>query len=86
MKAIIWNVSLMLLLLLPACAPKIYYQLHEVALPEKTTLINGSCVYDDENCQIFYILWAEKGDIGFRFYNKSNENIFLNMGKPLNQL
>jgi len=79
MKAIILNVSLILLLILNACAPKIYYQLHEVALPEKTTLINGSCVYEDHNCQIFYNLWAENGDIGFRFYNKTNENIYLNM-------
>ncbi|MDF1570135.1 MAG: hypothetical protein P1P82_00750 [Bacteroidales bacterium] len=36
-------------------------------------------VYEDENCEVIYDLWGEKGNIGFTFYNKTDETIFLNM-------
>jgi hypothetical protein len=36
-------------------------------------------VYEDQNCRVSYNLWEEGGNIGFRFYNKTNENIYLNL-------
>jgi len=35
--------------------------------------------YEDDNCIASYNLWGEGGNIGFKFYNKTDENIYLNM-------
>lgn len=46
-------------------------------------LINkkNSIIYEDENCQVVYNFWRDGGDIGFIFYNKTNEDIYLNLDK-----
>ncbi|MDP4186542.1 MAG: hypothetical protein Q8905_00710 [Bacteroidota bacterium] len=36
-------------------------------------------VYEDENCKVSYNLWDEGGNIGFRFFNKTDKNIYLNL-------
>ncbi len=39
----------------------------------------NSLIYEDDNCIVSYNLWAERGDIGFRCYNKTNSNIYVNL-------
>lgn len=43
--------------------------------------MDNDLVYEDENCKILYNLWDNGGDIGFRFYNKTAKNIYLNLGE-----
>jgi hypothetical protein len=38
-----------------------------------------SLVYKDENCEVTYNLWSHGGNMGFAFFNKSKENIYLNL-------
>lgn len=34
-------------------------------------------MYEDDNCSILYNLWKENGEIGFIFYNKTSQNIYI---------
>jgi hypothetical protein len=38
-------------------------------------------VYEDNSCKVSYNLWAEKGNIGFTFLNKTEENIYLDLAE-----
>jgi hypothetical protein len=38
-----------------------------------------SLVYEDENCKVLYNFWEQGGNAGFHFYNKTDENIYINM-------
>lgn len=67
-------------LFISSCATS-YYQLHKVKPVFKSASEDGSIMYEDENCQVSYNLWAEGGNIGFDFYNKSSENIEINLKK-----
>ena len=43
------------------------------------TIRDNCMVYEDENCEILYNFWKEYGEIGFVFYNKTTENIYLHL-------
>ena len=36
-------------------------------------------VYEDDNCEVFYNFWKEYGEIGFVFYNKTTQNLYLHL-------
>ncbi|MEI7660779.1 MAG: hypothetical protein WCK34_01205 [Bacteroidota bacterium] len=65
--------------LLSSCATtKVFYQVYKTnyeGLTKKDHLV----VFEDENCVVSYNLWGDGGNIGFRFYNKTDQNIFLNL-------
>ena len=48
---------------------------------EKTSLVNGGVLYEDDNCAVFYKFWTQGGDAGFEFYNKTDEIIYLDLTK-----
>ena len=48
---------------------------------EKTSLVNGGVLYEDDNCAVFYKFWTKGGDAGFEFYNKTDEIIYLDLTK-----
>ncbi len=66
--------------LLASCSPSVYYQVFKTT-PENGVLVNNNIVFEDKNCTIFYDLWADKGDIGFTFYNKSENDLTLDLTK-----
>lgn len=51
------------------------------ATPENGSLTENSIIFEDENCKVFYDLWAEGGDIGFQIYNKTDDDITINVDK-----
>ena len=62
-------------MLLSSCN-KIYYQVYDTknnGMIEK----ESSLVYENEDCEISYNLWGEKGNFGFIFYNKTESDIFI---------
>lgn len=69
-----------LALLISSCAPATYYQVYKAIPTEKLVIEQGSLVYEDEHCEVAYNLWAEGGNIGFSFFNKTDQNIYLDMG------
>lgn len=61
------------------CMPLNYYQEYKATFSENMAVKNNLIVFQDDNCKVYYNLWAENGDIGFQFYNNTNRNIYLNM-------
>lgn len=65
--------------LLTSCSIPIFYQVYKTTPCENEKVENSGYVYEDANCMVFYDFWEKGGDIGFRLYNKTNENIYLNL-------
>ena len=59
----------------------VYYQVYKAVPTEQLTIEQNTLAYEDENCKVAYNLWADGGDIGFSFYNKTDHNIYLNMAE-----
>ncbi len=66
--------------LLASCATtSSYYQVYNTNFSDSTIkLIDNSIVFEDTNCTVFYNFWGEGGNVGFKLYNKSDKNIYLN--------
>jgi len=56
-----------------------YFQVYKASPSEKLALKDNFLVYEDENCKVSYNLWDEGGNMGFRFFNKTDKNIYLNL-------
>ncbi|MBR6167210.1 MAG: hypothetical protein IKQ50_02125 [Paludibacteraceae bacterium] len=42
---------------------------------------NGGLLYEDDNCIMFYSLWAERGDASFAIHNKTNQIMYVDLSK-----
>lgn len=67
-------------ILLTSCTTTSYYQVYKATPSNKLVTKGNSLIYEDGNCRISYNLWSEGGNIGFRFFNKTKDNIYLNLG------
>lgn len=56
-----------------------FYQIYKANSSDSMIKSDKFISYEDENCIISYNLWERGGNIGFNFYNKSNENLYLLM-------
>lgn len=65
---------------LTACSPSVYYQVYKT-VPDNGTIINHSIVFEDKNCKVSYDLWADEGDIGFTIYNKTENDLTIDLTK-----
>ena len=54
---------------------------YQVAPSSDIKTKNGLLVYEDNNCQVSYNFWGDKGNIGFNFYNKTDKDIYLNLSE-----
>ena len=66
-------------ILFTSCMTASFYQVYKAVPSEELTLKENAIVYEDENCKISYNLWRENGNIGFQFYNRTENNIYLNL-------
>jgi len=62
-----------------SCSIMSYYQVYKTVPDENIKITDDVLVFEDSNCRIYYNLWADEGNIGFRFFNKTDENIYLNL-------
>ncbi|NLH51470.1 MAG: hypothetical protein GX459_01335 [Bacteroidales bacterium] len=56
-----------------------YYQVYKVAPTEKMIKTDNYLIFEDDNCKISYNLWGEGGNCGFYIYNKTDENLYLDL-------
>jgi hypothetical protein len=63
-----------------ACSPMLYYQVYNTNF-ESGKKSNDSIIFSDQNCKLLYCLWDDGGNIGFRFINLSDSNIYLDLGE-----
>lgn len=66
-------------ILFASCTSSAYYQVYKTAYSDKILLKDNELIYEDVNCKVTYNLWSQRGDIGFRFYNKTDNYIYLNL-------
>ena len=64
--------------LFTSCSTK-FYQVYQAKTLGNLEMADQQIVYEDEDCKISYNLWDDSGDIGFKFHNKTNQNIFVNL-------
>lgn len=57
-----------------------YYQVYEVATNNLTNKDN-SLVFENEDCRVLYNLWSNNGELRFAVLNKTDKDIFINMGQ-----
>jgi hypothetical protein len=73
--------SAIIAILLSSCSTTSFYQVYKATPSDKMVTKDNLLTYEDENCKVSYNLWNEGGNIGFRFYNKTDKNIYLNLGE-----
>ena len=66
-------------MVLSSCAPSLFYQMYQTQPVTDIVMRDNCMVFEDDNCEILYNLWKENGEIGFVFYNKTSENIYLHL-------
>lgn len=66
--------------MLSSCSSSFYYQICDV-YSTNTPRQGDKYVYEDDNCKVTYDFWAENGDAGFVFTNKTDKNICVNLEK-----
>ena len=62
-----------------SCAPTTYYQMYQTQPISNVAMHDDYMVFEDGNCQVFYNFWKEYGEIGFIFYNKTTQNVYLHL-------
>ena len=62
-----------------SCAPIQYCQMYQTKPISNIQVKENSLVFEDENCRISYNFWKEYGEIGFVFYNKTTEDLYLHL-------
>ena len=69
-----------LAMILTSCVVPNYYQIYNADY-EGGKLENNRIVFEDKNCRINYNLWNLGGNIGFSIYNKTENDITINLTK-----
>lgn len=65
--------------LLTSCVSTNYFQVYKTTPSDKFVLKDNLLVFEDDNCKVSYNLWDYGGNIGFKLYNKTDKNIYLNL-------
>ena len=66
--------------LLTSCATN-FYQVYQVTPTANIEANENYLIFEDENCKVSYDLWSNGGNIGFRCFNKTDEDIYLDLEK-----
>ena len=56
-----------------------FYQVYKATPIGPLTSNSNNLVYEDDNCKVSYNLWDEGGDVGFLFYNKTDQEIYVDL-------
>lgn len=84
-KSLTWKGNLRLfgvtavLFFIYSCQTTSFYQVYKVNSIDEFSKKNNSLVFEDNNCRVLYDFWGEGGNVGFMIYNKTDENIYINM-------
>lgn len=70
------------MLFFSSCSPKVYYQVFETGTINEEVKRRGDyLVYEDDKCLVSYNFWGESGDMSFSVENKTNQPLYLDLGK-----
>lgn len=71
--------AILTLTLFTSCASTTFYQVYNAEASQNLSTKENALVYEDENCRVLYNLWEDGGNVGFQFYNKTEEPLYLHM-------
>lgn len=57
-----------------------YYQVYDVS-SDGLKQEDNSLVYENEDCKVLYNLWSNNGELKFAILNKTDKDIFVNLGQ-----
>ncbi|MBU2651398.1 MAG: hypothetical protein KKA81_10730 [Bacteroidetes bacterium] len=69
------------ILVLSSCSTTNYYQVYKAKSVENYPIQDDHIVFENDHCRVFYDFWGENGDFSFRVYNKTDEDLYIEMGK-----
>ena len=64
-----------------SCVPLQYCQLYQVNPISVIQVKEDALTYEDDNCLVYYNFWKEYGEIGFVFYNKTSDYLYLHLNQ-----
>jgi hypothetical protein len=74
--------SISFILLISACVTTSnYFQVYQVDPLNESVNNTDGLFYEDENCKVTYDLWSDGGSIGFNFYNKTDNDIYIKLNE-----
>lgn len=71
---------IILTFMLASCSVTNYYQVFKVAT-DIGKINKSNIFFEDKNCIVKYDLWSEGGNIGFDFFNKTDNDIVVDLSK-----
>jgi len=78
MKARMFFMLALVAVLMSSCITT-FYQVYKTVPSNKMEVKNNLLVYEDNSCKVSYNFWDNGGSMGFDFYNKTDQNIYLNL-------
>lgn len=80
MRKLLYTISAVLLI--SSCRTTSFYQVYNVK-PIGASVTNATVelFFEDSNCKISYNLWSNGGNIGFDFYNRTDNNIYVKLNE-----
>jgi len=79
MKAKTYIIIAVVTVMFTSCAPTTFFQAYKAVPSDEMTADDYALKYEDDNCTVFYDFWGDGGNIGFKFHNKTDENIYLKL-------
>jgi hypothetical protein len=76
-KSLVFGLSV--IVFMSSCVSTSFYQVYQVVPSNQSIQKSEVLFFEDENCKISYNLWSDGGDIGFVFYNKTDDKIYVNL-------
>ena len=77
MKKLVFVISI---LIFTSCSVSNYYQVF-TTVPDGNKAKNDNILFEDNNCIVYYNLWEEGGNIGFRILNKTKSDLTIDLTK-----
>lgn len=79
MKTKIYLIIIVLTVLTLSSCRTTFYQVYRATPADRSMANKDALVYEDGNCEVTYNLWSYGGNMGFSFFNKTEENIYVNL-------
>jgi len=68
-------------LILAYCVTVNYFQVFKAVPVGESVVLDDAVVFENDQCRILYNFWKEGGDIGFRFENKMDDEIYIDLNE-----
>lgn len=74
------NLLFLSIVFLCSCAENRFFQVYKTS-PQNSSTVNNEIVFENQDCRATYDLWSEYGDSGFYFFNKTSNDMTIDLSK-----